>query len=107
MKKNNLHFLNTTDLIQVFANEYISPNDRVLIIGNNNYNNIFKFIGCEFYNVSVYEEPLPFEEQFHVIIDFNGTLNFKEIVILKKVNDTFYTVINGQTEIFGTIPFTK
>ena len=106
-----MEFLNLTQLIQVFANEYISPKNKVLLIKNgfDDFKFIFNFIGCEMYCINVYQEILPFEDNFfNVIIDLNGNIkNFKEIVILKKVKNSFYTIINGQTEIFGTIPFTK
>jgi hypothetical protein len=102
-----MDFLNENDIIQVFANEYISPKDKVLLIHSQNYEYILDFIGCEYYKVFIYEEPLPFEEPFDVIIDLNGNLDLKESVILKKINNKFYTVINGQLKIFGTIPLTK
>ena len=113
-----MEFLNLTELIQVFANEYISPKDKVLLIKNEidftegrfapcAFNFIFNFIGCESYYINLYQDPLPFEESFNVIINLTLTpINCKLSLNLNFKNE-FYTVINGQTEIFGTIPFTK
>jgi hypothetical protein len=46
-----MEFTNLVDLIQVFANEYCSPNNVILIIGNDSeiesIKNIFKFIKSE------------------------------------------------------------
>lgn len=88
---NFVKFINLTDLIQVFINEYCKPGNKILIISEqlNELKNKFEFINCETYFVTKNSsnkncdfvvkdfKNLPFEEKsFDIIIDL---IDFKEI----------------------------
>ena len=119
-----MKFVNLTDLLQVFANEYTLPGNNVLIVCNNFVEEIkmlFNFINCETFFVSktvlrgidfvMVNEDLPFEQQsFDIIIDltannfFNflkkdGTYLINECIVngneFYQLNEVPFTVLQG------------
>jgi len=75
-----MEFLNLKSLLKVFSNEYISPNDKVLLLNVPfEFKEFLNFINCESFFVShehgqdlqVDYNFLPFEEEF-----FDSIINF-------------------------------
>ena len=90
------NFTTIVDLIQVFANEYIKPGDKVLVLFPEfNFKPIFDFINCESFLVgnehhaflditilTILNNVLPFDDHlFDIIISFK---NLKVERFLKK-----------------------
>lgn len=84
-----MNFTNEIDMIQFFANEYISPGNKVLVLGlcNPEIKSLIKFINAEVFcvsnqpglNVDIIADydDLPFEEKsFDIIINFTQVINF-------------------------------
>ena len=105
-----MKFVNLTDLLQVFANEYTSPGDNILIVCENFVEEIkmlFNFINCETFFVSnklskgidfvIVNNDLPFERHsFDIIVDLSNLNNFSNF--LKK--DGFLLTKSNCCEIF-------
>ena len=109
-----MKFVNLMDLLQVFANEYTSPGDNVLIVCETFVKEIkmlFNFINCETFFVSnkhsdgidfvVEYNDLPFERNcFDIVInltDYSDFLNFvkKDGFLLTNGNGNEFYQLNG------------
>lgn len=105
-----MKFVNLTDLLQVFANEYTLPGNNVLIVCEifiEEIKMLFNFINCETFFVSnnfchgidfvIVNNDLPFEENsFDIVIDLTNVNNFSNF--LKK--DGFLLTKSNCCEIF-------
>jgi len=92
-----MNFTNEIDMIQFFANEYISPGNKVLVLGlcNPEIKQIIEFINAEAFCVSNQPglhidiiadyDDLPFEEKsFDTIINFTQITNLNFFNFLKE-----------------------
>lgn len=109
-----LKFNNLTNLVQVFANEFIEPRNLILLIGEelytNEINKIFEFIDTDAIYLTYDINDIPYEDHvFDAIISFNyskelfriikndGVILINEDIINGKekyqLNNTIFTVI--------------
>jgi SAM-dependent methyltransferase len=110
LNENLFTFINLSDVIQFFANEWCQPKNNILIIEssifNENYKNLFNFINCEIFIITNSQNKsfvdfvvddysqLPFEEHsFDVIINLSYSLkvNFVNLKLYLKENGVLLT----------------
>ena len=110
------NFIETVNLVQVFANEWCKSKNNILILGNcdQKITQLFKFIDCETFTIGFTNDfdfqvnsytDLPFEKHtFDTIVAFCQTVNFDYlkpggvVLIMENiVNAKEYYNLNGQT----------
>ena len=95
-----MEFSNLKDLVKVFANEYIKPGFRILVIdGSSSFKEIFEFLLVDSYfvntGIEVEYDYLPFEDSaFDIVINFNEINNEITRIAQGRIL-TYGKIING------------